>query len=344
MKKFLFLLCLILAGCGTRTQKIQVRSPSVQQDDALIVGYGTERIGRDLDQARQSAYLKAIDDLLLRAGPLIVSKTIESSTTAVGTHLVSNILQAKFTMQASRVIVPRVVKSEIKDGSVWVMVGTTEADFRTGFQQFLEWRNNKRKEAEIFLNTPPGRNRLPMLEAGQELLKEIKAPGEYDSLYFQMKAAMEAEKLRLAELEKLRTEFEKLIKNGSLIAAEQVLAHAMELGLENAEHDRLKLETQSQRARAIVLISAGDVLFRDRHYEEALQRYREAQRLDNNRVEVEIKIAVTTAELRRSLPKSDMTQETIYYDCGRDPRSRYVLITTRRGRISVQRSTVCPSR
>ena len=68
---------LVAASCSG-VKSVQLRPP-MPPPSGLIWGYGVEKIGPDPMHGRQSAYLKAIDDLLTR-GPVFVTRTIQDNT------------------------------------------------------------------------------------------------------------------------------------------------------------------------------------------------------------------------------------------------------------------------
>ena len=79
-------------------------------------------------------------------------------------------------------------------------------------------------------------------------------------------------------LETLQKQFRSLTESGQLVAAEMALDNAQRLGLEQMACEQFRMEIEDHRKQAAQLIAAGDDLFRDEQYKEALDRYRRAQR------------------------------------------------------------------
>lgn len=284
----LILVAFQVVSCSS-IRPVELRPPAAVPP-GLIWGYGVEKLRSSPGRARQSAYLKAIDDLLSR-GPVLVSKTVRDHTTVLNMRPAVRTLESTFRVQASRIILPSFLETGAEDGFVWVVVGTTEEDIRRGWQQFIEWREQKRQQADRLFREAQGRDRVPMLKASLALLEEIDAQGDPSLLYYDVKAALEAELARQAELKALLVRAESLTRAGQLSSAEGTLRQALELGLEASVYQQLMTAIDDRRTRALALASAGDELFQHGHYGQARERYREAHRLDRDDPQISRKLA-----------------------------------------------------
>lgn len=285
-----FLLSSLLLLSCTGVRSVQLRPPA-EPPPGLIWGYGAERLRDSPERGRQSAYLKAIDDLLMR-GPVLVSKTVQDRTTVIDLKPASRTMEATFRLRASRLLQPSFMEAGVEDGFVWVLVGTTEDDIEKGWLQFVEWRREKIAQAERLYHEASGRDRVPLLRAAFALLEEAGAQDDPGLLYYEVKTALDAELRRVAELENLQKRSRSLIDSGELAAADQTLDQALRLGMDEMLYQQFKMEIVGHRSRAAGLIAAGDDLFRSEQYNEALDRYRQARRLDRDHPELPTKLAM----------------------------------------------------
>ena len=136
----LIVTALLVSSC-TGVRSVQL-TPPTPVPPGLICGYGVERIRDNPDRSRQSAYLKAMDDLLTR-GPVVVSKTVQDRTTVLDLKSASRTMESSFRLRASRMLQPSFMDTGVEDGFLWVLVGTTEEDIERGWQQFVQWRAQK---------------------------------------------------------------------------------------------------------------------------------------------------------------------------------------------------------
>lgn len=281
---------LLFASCaGVRSVQLQ---PPTPPPPGMIWGYGVERVsGNNAERGRQGAYLKAMDDLLTR-GPVLVSKTVQDQTTVLDVRPASRTLESTFRLRASRMLQPSFMDTGVEHGFVWVLVGTTEDDIEHGWRQFVEWRSQKMNQAEKLFSEAKGAERLTFLKASFALLEEAGAQDDPGMLYYQVKTAVEAETARVAQLERLQKDFRKLTDAGQLLAADTVLDQALRSGLDQPAYEQCKMEIGDRRNQATQLISAGDDLFQDQEYKEALERYRGAQRLDRDNPQLPARLAI----------------------------------------------------
>ena len=200
----------------TSVRPIQL-NPPIAAPPRLAWGYGVERIrnspgGSGPDNARQGAYLKAVDDLLSR-GPVIVSRVVQDSTTVVDARSSRRTMESTFRLRAAGILQPSSIRSGFEDGFAWVLVGTRTEDIERGWKEFLAWRETKIKEAEFLFDHASGPERIGLLEASLAILEETGAADEPGLLYHQVRAALEVEQESLAELE---SERERMWAGGSL--------------------------------------------------------------------------------------------------------------------------------
>jgi hypothetical protein len=283
-------LVLLLSSC-TGVRSVQLRPP-VSPPAGLISGYGVERITDRADRARDAAYLKAMDDLLTRSSPVLVSKTVEDQTTVLNAKSANRTLESTFRLRASRILQPSFMDSGLDHGFVWVLVGTTEDEIARGWQQFVEWRAQKLAQAQKLFQEARGTERLSYLRSSLALLDESGAADDPGMLYYEVKAALEAETARIAELDKLQRNFHALVASGELAAAESALDGALRAGLDQATYQQRKMDLSDRRAQAAHLIEAGDDLVRDQQFNEALDRYHQAGKLDRDNPQLPAKISI----------------------------------------------------
>jgi tetratricopeptide (TPR) repeat protein len=289
VKAGILVTALLLSSC-TGVRSVQL-TPPTPVPPGLIWGYGVEKIRDNPDRNRQSAYLKAIDDLLTR-GPVVVSKTVQDHTTVLDAKSATRTMESTFRLRASRMLQPSFMDTGVEDGFVWVLVGTMEADIERGWQQFVEWRTQKIEQAQKLYQDAKGPERVALLKAALEMLEEAGAGDDPGMLYYQVKTAIETENTRIAELETLQKQFRSLTESGQLVAAETALDHAQRLGLDQMSCEQFRMEIEDRRKQAAQWIAAGDDLFRDEQYKEALDRYQRAQQLDRDNPQLPTKLAM----------------------------------------------------
>src|SRR5690606_20771885 len=125
-------------GACTGVKTVQI-APPVAAPAGMIWGYGTEKLDSNATEARQSAYLRAMADLLTR-GPVLVSGQVEDRTVVLNTTTSHRTMESSFRLRASRVLQPSFMQAGVEDGYVWVLVAATEVDIRHGWEEFLSWR------------------------------------------------------------------------------------------------------------------------------------------------------------------------------------------------------------
>jgi tetratricopeptide (TPR) repeat protein len=290
MRAIILTATLFLSSCaGVRSVQLQ---PPTPPPAGMIWGYGVEKLsGKNAERGRQSAYLKAMDDLLTR-GPVLVSKVVQDRTTVVNVKPATRTLESTFRLRASRMLQPSFMQTGVEDGFVWVLVGTTEDDLERGWEQFVEWRSQKMAHAEKLFKEANGPDRLPLLKAAFALLDEAGAQDDPGMLYYQVKTAIEGEQARIAQLERFQRDFRRLTDSGQLLAADTTVDQALKSGLEQPIYQQCKLEIGDRRNQAAQLISAGDALFHDQEYKGALERYQSAQKLDRDNPQLPAKLAM----------------------------------------------------
>ena len=271
-----------ISSC-TGVRSVQL-TPPTPIPPGVIWGYGVEKIRDTPDRSRQSAYLKAMDDLLTR-GPVVVSKTVQDHTTVLDVKSASRTMESTFRLRASRMLQPSFMDTGVEDGFIWVLVGTTQDDIERGWQQFVEWRAQKIEQAQRLFDDARGLQRMTLLKSSLALLEEAGAADDGGMLYYQVKAA-------LGELENLQKQLRILVDTGQLAAAERTLDQSLRLGLDQAACEPFKIEIEDRRRQAAQLIAAADAFFRDEQYKEAYERYLHAQRLDRDNPQLPAKLAM----------------------------------------------------
>ena len=245
----------------------------------LTWGYGVEKVRGRPEAARRSAYLKAVDDLLSH-GPLVVSRTVRASTSVVDARSVNRTMESTFRLRASNIIQPSFLRAGVEDGFSWALVGTSERDIERGWEEFLSWREGKISEALTLFEEATGRGRLGLLQASMSIFEDVGAQDDPDLAYYRVKTALDTELSRLAELEAMKKRVLDAVVAGRLTEANRSLDIALRTGLEPPAYESLKYRIEDQRARAISIVVAGDSLYYNGRYKEALRRYEEAERLN----------------------------------------------------------------
>jgi hypothetical protein len=131
----------------------------------LVSGYGVEKISGNPVRARQAAYLKAMDDLLTRSGPVLVSKTVQDQTTVVDIRPANRVLESTFRLRASRILQPSFERNGVDHGFMWVLLASTEEDIERGWQQFVAWRMDRIDQAQKLFQEAKGSERVQLLKA-----------------------------------------------------------------------------------------------------------------------------------------------------------------------------------
>jgi tetratricopeptide (TPR) repeat protein len=241
-----------------------------------------EKISGNPDRARQAAYLKAMDDLLTRGGPVVVSKTVQDQTTVVDVKRANRVLESTFKLRASRLLQPGFERNGIDHGYAWVLLATTEDDIERGWQEFVAWRAERMEQAQKLFEQAKGPERVQLLKASLSLLEDAGAVEDPGMLYYQVKAALDVETARTAQLDKFQKDFRIFVANGQLAAAEATLEEAQRSGLQPATYEKCAAELSQRRAEAMQHIQAGDDLLREEHYKEARVRYEQARKIDRD--------------------------------------------------------------
>jgi tetratricopeptide (TPR) repeat protein len=283
-------LFLLMTSSCTGVKSVQLRPPN-SPPPGLIWGYGVEKVGRDPDRSRQTAYLKAIDDLLTR-GPVLVSRTVQDNTSVFNADSFSRTMQSTFRLRASAVIQPGFMDTGSTDGFVWVLLGTNETEIERGWQRFIEWRTEKIAQAERVYKEAIGEGRVSLLTASLAMLEDAGAQDDPGLLYYEVRNALDMELRRAAELANLQKRIHEMTDSGQLVAAELSLDQALRLGLEPERYQQLKLEVLDRREEASALIAAGDDCFRNEQYKQALENYQAARRLDRDNPQLPAKLAM----------------------------------------------------
>jgi tetratricopeptide (TPR) repeat protein len=284
MAKVLMLATSVLAFSCTGVRPVQVQPP-IPVPPGLISGYGVEKIAGNPQRARQAAYLKAMDDLLTRSGPVLVSKTVQDQTTVVDLKPPSRVLESTFRLRASRMLQPSFQDTGMDHGFVWVLLATTDDEIQRGWQQFVEWRAQRIDQAQKLFQDAKGLDRVSLLKASLALLEDAGAADDPGMLYFQVKAALVA-------LETFQKEFRVLTDSGQLAAAEASLDQAQRAGLDQPAYQKCTAELSERRAQAMHLIEAGDDLLRGEQYKQAINRYEQARKIDRDNSLLPGKIAM----------------------------------------------------
>lgn len=280
---------LLLTSC-TGVRSVQLRPPT-PAPPGFLWGYGVEKVGKDAGFARQSAHMKAIADLLTR-GPVLISKTVDDRTSVLNMKSATRTMESSFRLRASQMLQPSYIDSGVEDGFMWVLVGTTEEDIERGWQQFLEWRSRKIEHAQTLLQTAVGPDRLPILQTAFAILEEAGAQDDPSLVFYRVKAALDAEISRVAQLEDAQKRFRASLHAGRLAAADQALNEALASGLDQTSYQRFQLDLRDRRTQAAHLIAAGDALFHDQKYKEAFVRYQEAERIERDNPHLPAKLAM----------------------------------------------------
>lgn len=298
MRSTTFLAALVLLGCScARVRPVQFRPPT-SVPSGFVWGYGVEKIQRHPERARQTAYLKAIDDLLAH-GPVIATRSVIDSTSVTDAKAVNRSYSSTFRLNAARIIQPGFLRTGIEDGYAWAVVGMTDAEVEQGWQQFLEWRDQRQLRAELlYRESRTSPDPLPLLETAMAILDEIAAQDDPSLLYYEVKSAYAAETARQTVLRTVRGRVDALRRSGQLAAAEQGLNQALGLGLSPESYSELHGEVMQQRKDALAAIRAGDESFGRGQYKESLDRYREARRLDRDNPEISAKVATAESHHR----------------------------------------------
>ena len=142
MAKTITLALVLFVSSCTGVRAVQVQPP-MSVPPGLISGYGVEKISGSPQRARQAAYLKAMDDLLTRSGPVVVSKSVLDQTTVIDARPANRILESTFRLRASRMLQPSLERSGVDHGFMWVLLATTEDEIQRGWEQLVAWRDRK---------------------------------------------------------------------------------------------------------------------------------------------------------------------------------------------------------
>jgi len=180
----------------------------------------------------------------------------------------------------------------VEHGFAWVLLASTDDDIARGWQQFVLWRNERVEQAQKLYQQASGAERVQLLRASLSLLEDAGATDGSAALYYEVKAALDADLARIVYLEKFRKEFRSLVDNGQLTAAETAMDEAQRQGLDQPEYQKCSSELNSRRSEAMQLIQAGDDLLRDEQYKEARARYEQARKIDRDNSLVAGKIAM----------------------------------------------------
>ena len=297
---------LLLTSCAG-IRPVQLRPPA-DVPAGLTWGYGVEKVRGRPEAARRSAYLKAVDDLLSH-GPLVVSRTVRGTTLVVDARSVNRTMESTFRLRASNIIQPSFLRAGVEDGFSWALVGTSERDIERGWEEFLSWRAGKISEALTLFEEANGPGRLGMLQASMSILEEVGAQDDPDLAYYRVKTALDTELSRLAELEAMKKRVLDAVVAGRLTEANRSLDIALLTGLRPPAYESLKYQIEDQRARAISIVVAGDSLYYNGRYKEALRRYEEAERLNVDHPGLVGKLA--TAEASHRQARSQTTMRTL---------------------------------
>jgi hypothetical protein len=156
----------------------------------------------------------------------------------------------------------------------------------------VEWRAQRMDQAQKLFQEAIGPERAPLLKASLALLEDAGATDDPEMLYYRVKAALDTELGRLAQLEKLQKDFRTLTDSGGLDAAETTLNQAQLAGLDQATYQRCAAELTDRRAEARRLVELGDELLRGERYKEARVRYEQARKIDRDNTLAPSKIAM----------------------------------------------------
>src|SRR5262249_8226334 len=184
-KAFVFAAVLFVSSCsGVRSVQI---SPPISAPPGLVTGYGVEKIFGRPDKARQSAYLKAFDDLLTHSAPVVGAA--------------DRVLESTFRLRAAMLLQPSFKQTGLDHGFVWILLAATEDDIERGWRQFLVWRAERIDEALSLFNEAKGSERAELLKASLALLENAGVADDSSTLYDQVKAAYDVEFARVSRLE-----------------------------------------------------------------------------------------------------------------------------------------------
>jgi tetratricopeptide (TPR) repeat protein len=281
MAKRFFLAAVLFVSACTGVRSVQVQPP-VTVPPGLITGYGVEKISGNPERARKAAYLRAMDDLLTRSGPVLVSKTVQDQTTVIDARSANRTLESTFRLRASRMLQPSFEQSGMEHGFMWVLLATTEAEIESGWQQFVVWRAERIAQAQKLFEEANGPERVQLLRASLSLLEDAGAADDPGMLYYRVKAALDGETARIARFEKFQKDFRTLADSGELDAAEIALEEALRGGLDQPTYQRCSHELSERRDTALQIIREGDDLFQEEQYKQARGRYEQARKIDRN--------------------------------------------------------------
>jgi tetratricopeptide (TPR) repeat protein len=289
-QRFIFAAVLLACSCtGVRSVQVQ---PPVSPPLGLVSGYGVEKVSGNPERARQAAYFKAMDDLLTRSGPVLVSKSVQDQTTVTGLSQPNRTLVSTFRLRASALLHPSFERTGMEHGFVWVLLASTEEEMELGWQQFVAWRQERIERAQQLFQEAKGPQRVHLLQAALALLADAGAADDGSMIYHTVKSALDDETTRLARLERFHKEFETLRAEGRLAAAETALEDAQRAGLDQRAYQKCSAELSERRDQAMQLILAGDDLVRSEKYKEARSRYEQARKIDRDNTLVADKIAM----------------------------------------------------
>ena len=292
---------LVVSCAGVRPVQLQ---PPTAAPPGLRCGYGVEKIRRNPELARRRAYLSAVDDPITCSGPLVVSKVVYDRTSVVNDHSARRNMESTFRLRASSIIEPRYLDSGTEDGFSWALVATTEADIERGWHAFLSWRQARSDEALELYESAAGPTRLGFLQASLRILDEVGAQDDAGFNYYRVKIALDSELARIAELESLRKQAREFLASGQLVAADKTLDRGLHSGLSAPDYESLKYQIANQRVRAMSMAQAGDALYAEGRYKEALERCGEARRLDVDHPAIAGKISMAEASHRTARAES----------------------------------------
>ena len=254
---------LVVSCAGVRPVQLQ---PPTAAPPGLRWGYGVEKIRRNPELARRRAYLSAVDDLITRSGPLVVSKVVYDRTSVVDNHSARRNMESTFRLRASSIIEPRYLDSGTEDGFSWALVATTEADIERGWHEFLSWRQARIDQAMELYEAAAGPTRLGFLQSSLRILDEVGAQDDAGFNYYRVKTALDSELARIAELESLRKQVREFLASGQLVTADKTLDRGLHSGLSAPDYESLKYQIANQRVRALSMAQAGDALYADGKY------------------------------------------------------------------------------
>ena len=153
--------------------------PPAQVPSGLRSGYG-------VDKVRDTAYHKALVDLIVRAS--------------------EHPSEPAFQRHAAEFIAPSFINEGVKSGLAWVLVGSNESELSRGWDGFVEWQRSRLEEARQLYAVARSEDRVAALRAAILILDDA---GETDD---QLRIAEETEK-----------QFRTLLDSGYIAAAEESL-------------------------------------------------------------------------------------------------------------------------